>query len=350
MASRRSFLRIGTISLPLLGKLSDVFSKSANATAIATQPTVVSTWDSGVIANNAAWKVLASGGRAIDAVEQAGIAIENDGGCCVGLMANPDRDGHVTLDACIMDEAANCGSVAFLERIKHPVSVARKVMETTPHVMLVGAGAQQFALQNGFPLEPDRLSADAQKAYNTWLKKSEYKPVINIENQAKPAQRKGHGPFAPSFFDDGTPNHDTMGTIALDGQGNASGMCTTSGMAFKLRGRLGDSPIIGAGLFVDNEVGAAVATGQGEEVIRIAGTHLVVEFMRQGLSPEEACRRAVERVIKRNPAKAKEFQVAFIAINKQGIVGAYAVQKGFSYTVTNDNTGPKVIPSKSYFA
>lgn len=348
MASRRTFIRIGTLSIPLIGKLSSVFSKTPLSTTVAAKPIVVSTWDSGVIANNAAWRILKSGGRALDAVEQAGIAIENNGGCCVGLMANPDRDGHVTLDACIMDEKSNCGSVAFLERIKHPVSVARKVMENTPHVMLVGAGAQQFALQNGFDLEPEKLSKDAEKAYKSWLKKSEYKPIINVENQAVP--RKGHGPFAPSFFDDGTPNHDTMGTIAMDANGNASGMCTTSGMGFKLRGRLGDSPIIGAGLFVDNEVGAATATGQGEEVIRIAGTHLVVEFMRQGLSPEEACRRAVERVVKRNPGKAKEFQVAFIAINKKGAIGAYAVQKGFSYTVTRDETGPKVIPSKSYFA
>ncbi|OIN60679.1 N(4)-(beta-N-acetylglucosaminyl)-L-asparaginase [Arsenicibacter rosenii] len=349
MASRRKFIQLGALSLPLLGKVSAAFSKSPLSSTAATKPVVISTWDSGVTANNAAWEVLKKGGKALDAVEQAGIAIENDGGCCVGLMANPDRDGHVTLDACIMDEQANCGSVAFLERIKHPVSVARKVMELTPHVMLVGSGAQQFALENGFKLEPDVLSPDAAETYRKWLKKSEYKPVINIEN-SKPAQKKGHGPFAPSYFDDGTPNHDTMGTVAIDSNGRLSGMCTTSGMAFKMRGRLGDSPIIGSGLFVDNEAGAAVATGQGEEVIRVAGTHLVVEFMRQGLSPEEACRKAVERVVKRNPEKAKDFQVAFVAINKAGDVGGYAIQKGFSYTVTKDETGPKVIKAKSYFA
>ena len=303
-------------------------------------PVVVSTWDSGVIANAAAWPVLLRGGRALDAVEAAGIAIEDDGGCCVGLGGNPDRDGFVTLDACIMDERANCGSVAFLERIKHPVSVARKVMENSPHVMLVGAGAQQFALENGFVLELGTLSPDAEKTYREWLKKSDYQPVINIENR-RPDNKKrehtpnGHGPFAPSFFDDGTPNHDTMGTIALDASGNLSGMCTTSGMAFKLRGRLGDSPLIGAGLFVDNEVGAVTCSGQGEEVIRVAGAHTVIELMRQGLSPADACKRAVERIVKRDPERAKTFQVGFIALSKTGEVGAYAIQPGFSYTITN---------------
>src|SRR5690606_11062838 len=169
-----------------------------------------------------------------------------------------------TLDACIMDEKANCGSVLFLERITRPVSVARKIMETTPHVILAGAGAQQFAVANGFPLEKQELSRDAQTAYEKWLIKSEYKPVINIENL--PADLIGNGPFAPNIFDDGSCNHDTMGTIALDQSGNVSGMCTTSGMGFKMRGRVVDSPIIGSGLFVHNEVGAATCSGQGEEV------------------------------------------------------------------------------------
>lgn len=349
MVSRRRFIHWGTFSLPLLSSIRSLGSTTLPVVTVPANPIVVSTWDSGVIANEAAWKVLSTGGRALDAVEQAGIAIENDINCCVGLGANPDRDGYVTLDACIMDEKANCGSVAFLEHIKHPVSVARKLMETTPHVMLAGAGALQFALENGFKREPEKLSAEAEKTYKAWLTKSDYKPVINIENQKRPAGKdKGRGPFAPSFFDDGTPNHDTMGTIALDSAGHVSGMCTTSGMAFKLRGRVGDSPIIGAGLFVDDEVGAATATGQGEEVIRMCGTHLVVEFMRQGLSPQEACRRAVERVVKRDPQRAKDFQVGFIAINKQGEVGAFCVQKGFSYTVTKGQEGGKVFPADSY--
>jgi N4-(beta-N-acetylglucosaminyl)-L-asparaginase len=270
---------------------------------------------------------LRKGGRALDAVEQGVMVTESSQNCCVGLGANPDRDGFVTLDASIMDEHANCGSVAFLERIKHPISVARRVMEKTPHVMLVGSGAQQFAVEQGFKLEPQKLSDDAEKSYRKWLKKSEYKPVINIENSKKQTA------FAPTKLDNGEWNHDTIGMVAMDAAGNLSGSCTTSGQGFKMRGRLGDSPIIGAGLFVDNEVGAATATGQGEDVIRICGSHLVVELMRQGLSPEAACKKAVERIIKIKGAKAKDIQVGFIAINKQGEYGGYCIQKGFNFAV-----------------
>lgn len=342
--NRRSFLRLSAMILPL-AQASKLFGKT-----VANKPIVVSTWDSGKISNAAAWPVLEKGGRALDAVEQAAIAIENDINCCVGLGGNPDRDGYVTLDACIMDEKANCGSVAFLERIKHPISLARKIMENTPHVFLAGVGAQQFALANGFPLEPEKLSADAEKSYKQWLKKAEYKPVINIEHQQSHPNQKGHGPFAPNRFDDGSFNHDTMGTIALDASGDVSGMCTTSGMGFKMRGRVGDSPIIGAGLFVDNEVGAATSSGQGEEVIRICGTHLVVEFMRNGATPQEACKKAIERIIKKGEERAKTFQVGFVAINKQGEVGAYSIQKGFNYTVTEKGGQATVINAKSYFA
>jgi N4-(beta-N-acetylglucosaminyl)-L-asparaginase len=260
-------------------------------------------------------------------VEKGVMVTEASQNCCVGLGANPDRDGFVTLDSCIMDEHANCGSVAFLERIKHPVSVARRVMEKTPHVMLVGSGAQQFAVAEGFPLEPQVLSPEADKAYKNWLLKSEYKPVINIENS------KNQTAYAPTRFENGEWNHDTIGMVAMDAQGNLSGSCTTSGMGFKMRGRLGDSPIIGAGLFVDNEVGAATATGQGEDVIRICGSHLVVELMRQGHSPENACKKAVERIIRIKGNKAKDIQVGFIAINKQGEYGGYCIQKGFNFAV-----------------
>jgi N4-(beta-N-acetylglucosaminyl)-L-asparaginase len=237
----------------------------------------------------------------------------------VGLGGLPDRDGHVTLDACIMDEHGGCGSVAFLEHIVHPISVARMVMEKTPHVMLVGEGALKFALANGFERRK-LLTKSSEKAWKEWIKKSEYKPVINVEN------------------------HDTIGIIALDAHGNLSGACTTSGLAYKMRGRVGDSPIIGAGLFVDNEVGAATATGVGEEVIRIVGCHLVVELMRQGNSPREACRLAVERIIKKNPARAKEVQVGFLALNKQGEYGSFCLQKGFNYA-RHDNTGNELIDS-----
>jgi N4-(beta-N-acetylglucosaminyl)-L-asparaginase len=325
--NRRKFLQLSAITAPLIAAKKSF----ANGLEGTIKPIVISTWESGMAVNAEAWKILSKKGRALDAVEAGAMHIENEITCCVGLGGYPDRDGIVTLDSCIMDEHANCGAVAGIERIKHPVAVARKVMETTPHVILVGAGAQQFAVENGFTLESTVLSDDAKKAYADWLKTSEYKPVINIEN------KKINGPFAPNFFEDGTANHDTMGLVAMDARRNLSGAVTTSGMAFKLHGRVGDSPIIGAGLFVDNEVGAATSSGTGEEVIRICGTHLVVEFMRQGLSPEMACKKAVERIVKRDPIKAKTIQVGFLALNKKGQYGAYAIQKGFVFCVKSSN-------------
>jgi N4-(beta-N-acetylglucosaminyl)-L-asparaginase len=322
MFNRRFFLQsslFGSVSL-LLGKRGG----AAGAAFVTGQPVVISTWDTGLAANKGAWEVLGRSGTALDAVESGVMVTESTTNCCVGLGANPDRDGFVTLDACIMDHQWNCGSVGFLERIKHPISVARRVMEKTPHVMLVGAGAQEFAVAEGFPLEPQQLSVDAKKAYEQWLKKAEYKPVINIEN------------------------HDTIGMVAMDAAGNLSGSCTTSGMGFKMRGRLGDSPIIGAGLFVDNEVGAVTATGQGEDVIRVCGSHLVVEFMRRGMTPEQACKAAVEKIVRIKKEKAKEIQVAFIALNKKGETGGYAIQKGFSYAIKSNNE-ERMVDVKSYF-
>ncbi|NOT52660.1 MAG: N(4)-(beta-N-acetylglucosaminyl)-L-asparaginase [Chitinophagaceae bacterium] len=339
MVNRRKFIQFSAFTgfASLLGKRA--WSADGMET-IKGKPIVISTWGSGLAANKGAWEVLGKGGRALDAVEKGVMVTELEDNCCVGLGANPDRDGFVTLDACIMDEFANCGSVAFLERIKHPISVARRVMEKTPHVMLVGSGAQQFAVAEGFPLEEQKLSPAAQKNYENWLKKSEYKPpAINIEN------KKDHGPFAPNKLESGEWNHDTIGMVAMDTNGNMSGSCTTSGAGFKMRGRLGDSPIIGAGLFVDNEVGACTATGQGEDVIRVAGSHSVVELMRQGLSPEAACKKVIERIIRIKGAKAKDIQVGFLALNKKGQHGAYAIHKGFSYAIkTNDME--KMIVSK----
>ena len=341
MINRRKFIASSVLSSAAL-----LTAKMAEAeegmSSVKGKAIVISTWDAGLEANKAAWKILGKGGRALDAVEQGVMVTEASQNCCVGLGANPDRDGFVTLDACIMDEFYNCGSVAFLERIKHPISVARRVMEKTPHVMLVGSGAQQFAIAEGFPLEDQKLSPDAQKTYNEWLKKSEYKPVINIENKGN------HGPFAPAQLESGEWNHDTIGMVAMDAEGNLSGSCTTSGMGFKMRGRLGDSPIIGAGLFVDNEIGACTATGQGEDVIRVAGSHSVVELMRQGLSPEAACKKVIERIVKIKKEKAKDIQVAFIALNKKGQVGSFAIHKGFSYAVKSNGI-EKLVNSKSLF-
>jgi N4-(beta-N-acetylglucosaminyl)-L-asparaginase len=317
--TRRDFLKLSALGAGMLP-----MAQSLAATPEATKPIVVSTWNFGLAANEAAWKILSANGRALDAVEAGARVPEGDPKeTSVGLGGLPDRDGRVTLDACIMDEHGGCGSVAFLEHIVHPISVARLVMEKTPHVMLVGEGALQFALANGFKKEK-LLTKESEQAWKEWTKKSEYKPVANIEN------------------------HDTIGIIALDANGNLSGACTTSGMAYKMHGRVGDSPIIGAGLYVDNEIGAATSTGVGEEVIRIVGCHLVVELMRQGHSPQEACQLAVERILKKNPAKAKEVQVGFLALNKNGEHGAYCLQKGFTYA-KYDPTGNKLFDSKSNF-
>lgn len=286
--------------------------KMANSTN-SNSPIVLSTWNFGIKANEEAWKVLGNNGNALDAVERGVKLVEADPNeRSVGYGGRPDRDGFVTLDACIMDHEHNIGSVACLQHIMHPISVARAVMEKTPHVMLVGDGALQFAIKQGFKKE-NLLTPESEKEWKEWLKTSNYKPIVNIEN------------------------HDTIGMISLDSKGNLSGACTTSGMAYKMHGRVGDSPIIGAGLFVDNEIGAATATGHGEEVIRIAGCHLVVELMRQGRTPEEACKEAVERVYKKQGKRASEIQVGFIAINKQGLYGSFCLQRGFSYAVKSNS-------------
>ena len=342
MLNRRKFIHASAFT-SFAGLLAKKVITEPSQEIVTGKPVVISTWDAGLAANKAAWEVLRKKGKAIDAVEKGVMVTEDSQNCCVGLGANPDRDGFVTLDACIMDDKFNCGSVAFLERIKHPISVARRVMEKTPHVMLVGVGAQQFAVAEGFPLEEQKLSENAKKAYEEWLKRSEYKPpAINIEN------KQGHGPFAPTKLESGEWNHDTIGMVAMDTFGNISGSCTTSGAGFKMRGRVGDSPIIGAGLFVDNEIGACTATGQGEDVIRVAGSHSVVELMRQGLSPEAACKKIVGRIVKNKGDKVKQIQVAFLAVNKKGQVGSFAIHPGFEYAIRT-NEVEKLVKSKSWF-
>ena len=322
MATRRSFIQKATlVSAVAAFAPQALLAQSKKSIQTKGKPIVLSTWRFGLQANEAAWSILSKNGRALDAVE-AGVRVpEGDPNeRSVGYGGRPDRDGRVTLDACIMDEYANIGSVACLEFIKHPISVARAVMEKTPHVMLVGDGALQFAISQGFKKE-NLLVEESEKEWKEWLKTNEYKPKANIEN------------------------HDTIGMIALDAEGNLSGACTTSGMAYKMHGRIGDSPIIGAGLYVDNEIGAATATGHGEEVIRIAGCHLVVELMRQGKTPQIACEEAVSRIIKLTKQRnknLKDIQVGFIALNKKGEHGTYCIQGGFNYAV-HDINGNRLI-------
>jgi len=332
MFNRRVFLQgsVWSSAALLLSKNRFSFKEPGESGLIKNKPVVVSTWDFGKAANAAAWQVLKVKGTALDAVERGVKITEADPHIqTVGYGGLPDRDGKVTLDACIMDEKGGCGAVICLEHIMHPVSVARLIMEKTPHIILAGDGALQFALANGFKME-NLLTPDSKKAWKKWLKTSQYEPVINIEN------KNTSGFPAPYNIPGNKSDHDTIGMLAMDAGGNLSGACTTSGMAYKMHGRVGDSPIIGAGLFVDNEAGAATSTGVGEEVIRICGSFLVVELIRQGYSPENACKQAVERIVKRNPEKARSLQVGFLALNKKGEYGAYALQKGFTYCVQSD--------------
>lgn len=275
------------------------------------RPLVIATWNT-PNAVNAAAEVLKKGGTALDAVEQ-GCRIEeaNEKGQSVGKGGLPDRDGNVTLDACIMDDKGNYGAVVCVQNIMHVISVARKVMEETPHVLLAGKGAEQFAVSQGFQRE-DLLTEASKKAWEKWKVKSEYKPIINIEN------------------------HDTIGMLAIDKDGNISGACTTSGLAYKMAGRVGDSPIIGSGLFIDNEIGGATATGLGEEVLKTVGSFLIVELMRQGRSPQQACEEAIGRIVNKPNSNYKNFQVGYIAVNKQGEYGAYSIHEWFSYNLYKD--------------
>lgn len=310
---RRNFLKnstlttAGMLSAPLLASCQEnpkkTVAKIEDTKAI--RPIAICTWNF-MNATAKAWEVLEKGGSSLDAVEQGVMVEEADpNNETVGYGGRPDRDGHVTLDACIMDKDANCGAVLCLENIVHPISVARKVMEETPHVMLVGKGAEQFAYEQGFP-KTDLLTEKAKKDWLEWKKNSKYETIINIEN------------------------HDTIGMLAIDKNGDIAGACTTSGMGYKMAGRVGDSPIIGAGLFVDNAVGGATATGVGEEVVRTVGSFLIVELMRQGKSPQEACEEGVKRIMEKNKDR-KDFQIGFIAINKKGETGAYCIHSGFSY-------------------
>ena len=288
------------------------------------KPLILSTWNHGIPANADAWAKLKETGSILDAVEWGVRNTELDmDNLSVGLQGLPDREGITTLDASIMTGDGSCGSVAFVRQVKHPISLARALMEKTPHVMLAGEGARQFAISQGFPMEEEKLSPKAQVAYDKWKVASQYKPVINIEN------------------------HGTIGMIGIDANGKLAGSCTTSGLAYKMHGRVGDSPIIGAGLYVDDEVGAATATGLGESIIRICGSFLIVELMRQGRSPQEACEEAVKRLIAKNK-NINDIQVGFLAISKYGEVGAFSVHPGFNFAKASES-GNLLIDAKSHF-
>jgi N4-(beta-N-acetylglucosaminyl)-L-asparaginase len=347
MNERRRFLQSGLLSAAALalpagvaagarvGDGTGTGTGTGDQAVAAVKPRIVSTWDFGVGANQAAWRKLQAGGSALDAVEAGARWAEADlCNASVGHCGNPDRDGVLTLDASIMDGDGRCGAVAAIEDIAHPVSVARAVMEKTPHVLLVGEGAQQFAVEQGF--EKTRLiTPEAEQRWREWLKTSEYRPRPNSELDKLPGNKA---------------NHDTLGILALGADGRLAGACTTSGMAWKIHGRVGDSPLIGDGLYVDNDVGAATATGVGEEMIRNAASFLVVELMRQGRSPLEACREAIARVVRKRPASSKGWQVAFLAMNKDGEAAGFGLYKGFVYAVCDVGRQDALLEAGSTYA
>jgi len=309
MVNRRKFLKgsfLSLLSFPIPMKWAEGAGRIRKHVG-SSYPIVVATWDNRK-ATEEGMRVLLNGGSALDAVEAGARVPEADpNDTSVGYGGYPDREGRVTLDACIMDEKGNAGSVTYLQHIKHPISVARRVMEKTPHVMLSGDGAFQFALDEGFERE-DLLTKHAEKTWEEWLEK--------------------HGKDHPG-------NHDTIGILAIDEKGDISGACSTSGLAFKMPGRVGDSPIIGAGMYVDNEIGGACATGVGELVIKIVGSFMIVELMRQGNSPQVACQKAIERIVNKYPdVRNNDTQVGFLALNKQGEVGGYSVRPGYSVAVS----------------
>ena len=303
--TRRNFI----FDIFSVGLMSSISSKlKANNFNFSPMVRSISTWKT-TEANFKAGSLLDKG---VDALEAAvtGVAIEeeNPKNTTVGFGGAPDRTGKVTLDACVMNHLGDCGSVVAVENIVNVAKLAKDVMEKTPHVMLAGKGAEEFALSEGYK-KINLLTESSKKEWEKWLENEEYKPLINIEN------------------------HDTIGMLCLDKNNNISGACTTSGLAYKMKGRVGDSPIIGSGLFIDNEVGGATATGMGEEVLKTVGSFLIVELMRQGKTPQEACEEAVRRVVKKSGDRYKDFQVGFIALNKKGETGAYCIHEFFNYNI-----------------
>ena len=317
----KSYLGLSTIlvapeTITSFGKIDSSFVTNNTKTY------AISTWDVSE-ANMIAGKALEGGLSAIEAAVN-GVAYEESNllNTTVGMGGAPDRDGVVSLDACVMNHTGDCGAVLAVENITHVAALAKEVMEKTPHVILAGKGARQFALEQGYKPE-NLLTEQSKKAWQKWLKNGNYKPEINVEN------------------------HDTIGMICFDNSGNLSGACTTSGLAYKMSGRVGDSPIIGSGLYIDNNIGGAVATGLGEEVIKTVGSFLIVELMRNGLSPQKACEEAINRILEKQKGKTN-FQVAYLSTNKNGEIGAYSIQKGFTYSIFKNGIN-KNIPSNSVY-
>jgi len=320
--TRRYFHKLlGTVvSLPLITTCRNV--AQTESSTITSGNLVLSTWNNRR-ANETAINSLKKNQDLLTAIEKGINTVEaNPDDMSVGYGGRPDRDGNVTLDACIMDHNGHAGAVTYLKNYMHPISIARKVLEDTPHVILSGSGAAKFAEAQGYKSQ-DLMTDKSRKEYQKWLEKGLYSPKVNIER------------------------HDTIGMIASDRDNNMSGGCSTSGLSYKMAGRVGDSPIIGAGLYVDNDYGCATATGLGELVLESCTTFLIVELMRQGLSPQKACEEAISRVISKN--STKNIQVGVIAMDKNKNIGAFSIQKGFNF-VKSIETETTLIEANSYYS
>ncbi len=336
MKTRRSLLTafggIGA-ALPFVAPI----ARARAATGGPAPALIVSTWDFGAAANDAAFARRSAGGSLIDSVEAGAMVPEADpDNHSVGYSGYPDRDGHVTLDAVIMDDAGGVGAVAALENTMHAISVARRVMERTPHTMLVGEGATRFARDQGFK-QQSLLTPEAEKAWRDWLKTADYRPEANSENRI--TRTPG-----------GALDHDTIGLLMRDPTGRIAGACTTSGMAFKMRGRVGDSPQVGSGLYVEAGVGGATSTGLGEEVTRVAGSARVVASMRAGATPQAACEEVVRHIARLRGDAIRGVQVGFLALDTKGAVGAFCLLPGFTYAVTDARGSTTVLKARALFA
>lgn len=321
--SRRRFLNrtaAGTAALTSLSANS--LAQAANAPSM--KPLIISTWPFGKAANDKALDVLQGGGSNLDAVEKGIHVTEADAGnSSVGLSGTPNAAGVVQLDACIMNGPGHtAGCVAAIEGIVHPISAARLVMEKTRHVMLAGEGARMFALEQGL------------------------ESVAHDPGKQNAAFQKREGAEALEPWEVSPDNHDTIALLVLGEDGNLAGGCSTSGLGGKHPGRVGDSPIIGSGLYVDNEVGGAGATGIGENVMRYCATFMIVEFMRQGMAPEEACLAVIDRILKTEKGDANP-SINFVALDKKGRYGAAGTNQSFKFAVTTPDES-RVLPNAAW--
>ena len=310
---RRSFIKNSTVAVTSASCAAGLTASASANNAMqeetkSTRPAVIATWPFGKPACELALKTAKSGSM-LDGIEQGIRIVEADvTNSTVGIGGAPNSAGVVELDACIMAGPGHkAGSVAGIQGIVHPISVARRVMEKTRHVLLVGEGAKQFAIAQGFE-EKELTTSERRKEWEAWKKKSSAEKKEINEDQ-----------------------HDTIAMVGVDEKGDVYGGCSTSGLSYKMPGRVGDSPILGSGLYVDNSVGGAGATGVGENVMRFCGSFLIVEFMRAGAKPTEACEKAIRRIAELDPLRIDQLDINFVAINKQGEMGAAGTSKGFKY-------------------